>query len=127
MKFVRITTILFIFAFLLIILSANKGGIPSWIYSFYNYPNGDKVGHFVLLGLMAFLMNCSFPGRVVRIFSLPIPTGSLIVAGLASLEELSQSLFPNRTSSLLDLAASFLGITVFSYLSMWVIKLYKKT
>ncbi|HEX7556857.1 MAG TPA: VanZ family protein [Leptolinea sp.] len=127
MKFIRITTILFIFAFFLIILAANRGGIPAWIYSFYNYPNGDKVGHFVLFGLMAFLINCSYPEQVNRIFSLPIPTGSLIVAVLASLEELSQVFFPTRTSSLLDLSASFLGIIVFSYLSLFVIKLYKKT
>jgi VanZ family protein len=75
---------------------------------------------------MALLINCSFPEKVVRIFSTPIPTGSLIVASFACLEELSQTFSSNRTSSLLDLAASFLGITVFSYLSLRVIKLYKK-
>jgi polysaccharide biosynthesis protein VpsQ len=100
--------------------------MPGWIFALFHYPNGDKIGHFFLFGLLAFLINGSFPERAIKIFSVPIPAGCLLIAFLAALEEYSQSYFPSRTFSLLDLGCSLSGIAVFSLLSVYFIKRFYK-
>lgn len=77
-------------------------------------PGGDKAGHFVLMGVFAFLANLSLSCRTVRVAGRSVLLGSLIVLTLITLEELSQSLVPYRSFDLLDLVADYLGVLALS-------------
>ncbi len=96
-----------------LIVLADADLLPDFINAIYDFPNGDKVGHFVLYGLLNFFITRAF------LSSLPTRRGSwvtlsvgLILALFVALEELSQIFFSARTFSLLDLTASLLGIIV---------------
>ena len=96
-----------------LIVLADADLLPDFINAIYDFPNGDKVGHFVLYGLLNFFITRAF------LSSLPTRRGgwvtlsvSLILALFVALEELSQMFFSARTFSLLDLTASLLGIIV---------------
>ena len=85
-------------------------------------PNLDKAGHFLAMGLLAFLLNLAFHPKNekrVRITSL---LGSLLVLPLCTLEEFSQKHLTYRSFSYGDLAADYLGIMVFSLLFIYFIK-----
>ncbi len=116
-KPILLLTGIFILFLIAIVVLADRGALPGWITLLYNFPYGDKVGHFLLMGLLAFLVNLSLSRRKVRILSRPVLLGSLIVTVLVTLEELSQGLFASRSASLGDLGASYLGIAFFSYLA----------
>lgn len=75
-------------------------------------PYGDKIGHIVLYGIMAFLLNYGFRGKKW----LNLSVGSLIVFMFAFLEELSQAYFPSRSFDLADVLADILGIVLFTIL-----------
>ncbi len=95
----------------LIVRAADAGQMPAFISRLYNFNNGDKLGHFLLMGTVAFLVTLAMPGRWrVR--------GLFILAGLLTLEEFSQLFFQTRTFSLLDLACSLAGVSLFGYLSL---------
>jgi polysaccharide biosynthesis protein VpsQ len=111
-------TILFALFLILIIVLADLGKLG--IFRFvYDIPFGDKAGHFILFGVLTLLINLAF------FRSLPLQgrkrvaviTG-LILALLIGLEEFSQRDFPNRTFSLGDLTASYLGVIFFSWLAL---------
>jgi VanZ family protein len=105
-----------------IIVMADTHSLPRFITDIYNAPGGDKVGHFVLMGTMAFLANLALRARVVKIASLNILLGSLIVTTLVALEELSQNFFPGRTPALDDFTASLAGILVLGWLATKITK-----
>ncbi|WP_060826131.1 VanZ family protein [Sulfurospirillum cavolei] len=75
-------------------------------------PYGDKIGHIVLYGIMAFLLNYGFKGK--KWFKIQI--GSLIVLVFSILEEISQAYFPSRSFDLADIMASIVGIIIFTFL-----------
>lgn len=86
----------------------------------YNYafhmvgkiPYGDKIGHIVLYGFMAFLLNYGLEGR--KWFKQQI--GSLLVLVFSVLEEISQLYFPSRSFDIADITASVVGIILFTVL-----------
>lgn len=90
----------------------------------YNYafhmvgkiPYGDKIGHIVLYGFMAFLLNYGLGGR--KWFKQQI--GSLVVLVFSVLEEISQLYLPSRSFDFADIAASVVGIVLFTVLSQVV-------
>jgi polysaccharide biosynthesis protein VpsQ len=101
-----------------------------FIYALYDFPLGDKVGHFILFGILSFLINLSIKSKVSSVDGIPKSTHdetrsvietSLLLALFVGLEEFSQRWFPSRTSDLLDLAASYLGISLFALLA-WKLK-----
>ena len=85
----------------------------------YDIPYGDKVGHFVLFGLLSFFVNLAVFEAQPRDNKtlLAIGTG-LILAMLIGFEEFSQRWVPSRTFSLVDLSASYLGVALFSWLAV---------
>lgn len=96
-----------------LIVLADADLLPDFINAIYDFPNGDKVGHFILYGLLNFFITRAF------LSSLPTRRGGwvtlsvgLILALFVALEEFSQKHFASRTFSLLDLTASFLGIVI---------------
>ncbi|QBY04109.1 trypsin [Thalassotalea sp. HSM 43] len=80
-------------------------------------PFGDKVGHFMLFGGMAMLTNFALRFRHVSKSSL-LQFGSLLVLALSTMEEFSQIFISTRTFSFYDLAANFLGISLFTLISL---------
>jgi polysaccharide biosynthesis protein VpsQ len=111
-------TILFTLFIILIIILADIGklGILNEITRIHN---ADKVGHFVLYGILVLLIDLT----LFRSFPLKNRTwvaviSGLILALLIGVEEFSQRNFATRTSSLSDLTASYLGVIFFSWLAV---------
>ncbi|WP_371374826.1 VanZ family protein [Thalassotalea aquiviva] len=80
-------------------------------------PFGDKVGHFLMYGVLALLANFAFKFRFIwqnQTYQL----GSLLVLIFSLSEEFSQLLFATRTFSVADIMANVVGITFFTWLSL---------
>lgn len=110
MKFISIVFLVFIIT---VIILADLGAIPPFIRSIYDFPNGDRVGHFILFGLLNFFVTRAFlsslPSKPRSWVTLSI---GLILALLIGAEEFSQMFFSHRTFDLIDLQASYLGLIV---------------
>jgi polysaccharide biosynthesis protein VpsQ len=111
-------TILFALFIILIIVLADMGklGILDQVNKIRN---ADKVGHFILYGILILLIDLTL------FRSLPLQNrkwvaliSGLILALLIGVEEFSQRNFATRTSSLSDLTASYLGVIFFSWLAV---------
>ena len=86
-------------------------GFFGWVQSF---PLGDKAGHFVLMGTLAFLLNRALACRTIP----PgLQLGSVIVAVFVVVEEISQRWLPWRTFDYGDLVADFVGIALADWLA----------
>jgi VanZ family protein len=110
-------TVLFALFIVIIIVLADMGKLGRLFIM--QFPYADKAGHFILYGILALLINLTLfrsvpPGSRKRVAWI----SSLILALLIGLEEFSQQYFANRTFSLSDLSASYLGVMVFSWLAM---------
>ncbi|RLD66726.1 MAG: hypothetical protein DRI84_04145 [Bacteroidetes bacterium] len=84
-------------------------------------PNLDKLGHFLGMGILVFLLLNAFAKekpktRIILII--------LFTISLATMEEFSQKLLQYRSFQLWDLAANYLGILSFS-IAFLLIKLSK--
>jgi polysaccharide biosynthesis protein VpsQ len=101
---------LVILAVIWIVIAADMDHLPKIIGMFYKFPFGDKVGHFFLMGLLAYVVNAALLPREVRLFGRPFLLGTFIVVVTITLEEASQSIFPARSVDIFDLFASYLGI-----------------
>ena len=111
-------TLLFAFFILFIILLADTGNL-GLLAQLNSFPHADKFGHFVLYGILALLINLTlFRGRPARSRKWIAVSSGMILAVLIGLEELSQQYFSNRTFSLADLTASYLGVCFFGWLSV---------
>lgn len=111
-------TILFTLFILIIITLADTGNLG--ILKLVNrLPYGDKVGHFTLYGILTLLIDLtffrSFPLRSPKLVAV---VSGLILAALIGFEEFSQQYFAERTFSLRDLIASYLGVIFFSWLAL---------
>jgi VanZ family protein len=92
-----------------IVVAADREALPLLLQRVYTYPAGDKIGHFVLFGGLAFLAALGFPRRT-ELAGVGIPVSTLVIAVLVTLEEASQAWFPGRTASIFDLLASYAGL-----------------
>ena len=89
-------------------------GHGQWLFNLVRLvPGGDKTGHFILFGLLSLLLNLVLRTATIRCGRLTILKGSLVVAGFAVAEEVSQLFFASRTFDLLDLSAGLVGIWLF--------------
>jgi polysaccharide biosynthesis protein VpsQ len=117
-KGLLVATILFSLLIVAIVVAADTAVLPHLLERLYSFPGGDKAGHFLLFGILSFLVNESalslFPRRIPARLVLTV---SLLLAILIGLEEWSQSLFPARTMSLSDLLASYAGVSAFAILA----------
>jgi len=111
-------TILFTLFILLVIVLADTGNL-GMLAVIYRIPYADKVGHFILYGLLTLLINLtlfrSMPHQ--KRLRLAVISGVILIT-LIGIEEFSQRSFSNRTFSLEDLSASYLGVIFFSWLAI---------
>jgi polysaccharide biosynthesis protein VpsQ len=104
-----------------IIVLADLDRLPRFITIFYDFPNGDKVGHFLLMGALSLLVNLALPARPARRHILAIA----LLAALVAREEFSQAWFGTRHADLLDLTASLAGIVCLGGLG-WRLRVVKQ-
>jgi polysaccharide biosynthesis protein VpsQ len=116
MKYVSFLFLIFI---IVVIVLADTGSLPHWIRAIYDFSNGDKLGHFILFGLLSFFLTraflSSFPSKPRSWVALSV---GLTLALFIGLEEWSQKFFSARTSDVVDLLASYAGVTTFAFLAV---------
>jgi polysaccharide biosynthesis protein VpsQ len=122
MKNFKWLTFVFILLLVVIVVAADRGKLPAFVGVLYNFPNGDKVGHFTLMGLLSLLVNLGMLSGAGKRTVRRALTASLVVAGLVTLEEISQKFFPSRNASWVDLAFSLAGIAVFGALAWFLVE-----
>jgi VanZ family protein len=111
-------TILFTLFILLIIVLADTGNLGLFAFV-YRIPYADKIGHFILYGILALLINLTLFRSVPNQNRMWIAVISgLLLIVLIGIEEFSQRNFSTRTFSLEDLSASYLGVIFFSWLAI---------
>ncbi|HEY0050914.1 MAG TPA: VanZ family protein [Pyrinomonadaceae bacterium] len=76
-------------------------------------PYGDKIGHFLLMGMFSLVVNLILKARSVRVWKLSYLLGSLIVLAIVTIEEFSQIFIRGRSFDVADLAADWAGIIIF--------------
>ena len=92
--------------------SAYLGILPT---TYKMFPHIDLLGHFVLIGLLAFFLDgvlnfrLLIPGKLSFLRAAPV-----FVLGIVAFEEYAQSFSPLRTASFVDFLADALGIFFFS-------------
>lgn len=107
-----------------IIILANQGKNQSLISLVHALPFGDKLGHFTLMGMLGLVVNLSLQCARWHWGYITVLKGSVLVAIVVVLEELSQLFISTRSFDWGDLLADFLGIVVFGQLALW---LYQRT
>lgn len=112
--------ILFALFIILIIILADVDAL-GFMHIINRIPCGDKIGHFILYGILTLLINLALfrtlPHLNQRLLLLRV---AFILALLIGLEEFSQLYFPNRSFDLVDLAFSYLGVLFFSWVALKV-------
>ncbi len=115
---IRIVLIVFTAAVAWISHVANTGGKNLILDIVEGIPNGDKIGHFFVMGILAYLVNMLLECKRFKLGPLYILKGSLIVGICVLLEELTHIFTRTRTFSYYDLLSDFLGILAFSILAV---------
>ncbi len=109
----KIISVLFFIFIVGVIILADNGGLPRSIRSLYDFPNGDKLGHFILYGLLNFFITYALlSSRLSQSRSWVTLSVGFVLALLIGVEEWSQQFFSTRTFDLIDLSASYLGVVV---------------
>ncbi len=110
MKYISLLFLIFIIA---VIILADNGSLPHSIRAFYDFPGGDKVGHFSLFGLLNFFLTRAFLStNTTRPRGWVTLSIGLILALFIALEEWSQQFFSTRT------LASYAGVVTFAFLAV---------
>lgn len=115
MKYLAVLFALFI---ILIIILADGGRLG--VLRFVNgIPFGDKLGHFLLFGILTLLIDLALlRSRPDLNPSLIARRVALILALFIGLEEFSQRYFSARSFDLVDLTFSYFGVCFFSLLAL---------
>lgn len=84
----------------------------------YDFTNGEKVGHFLLFGLLSFVVNLSAcEARPFADKKRLVLITSTILALFIGHEEYSQRFFPARTADIFDFLARCAGVPFFAWLA----------
>jgi VanZ family protein len=118
---IKLLTVAFIAILAGIVGLANTGSGARFFMMFRVVPAHDKVGHFVLMGILSFLVNLSLDAARMRVGPLVLLKGSVAVMIIVTLEELSQILIATRSASIWDLFWDAAGIVVFGRLAALVV------
>ncbi|ALG68974.1 VanZ family protein [Beggiatoa leptomitoformis] len=117
MKRIAILYSLFIIC---LIIVADQGHYNYVLKQVHAIPYGDKVGHFILMGLLAFVINMGLNCAQFSWKNIKLLKGSVFVVTFVTLEEISQYFFPNRHFDMGDLFSDYLGIFLFGQLALWL-------
>jgi hypothetical protein len=117
--FLRALPVLLFFPFILWIIIMADSGTENILFDLIkSVPQGDKLAHLGLYGLLTVLLNVALNFRALTIKNYPLQWGAVLVLTFALLEEMSQYFFPNRTLDMIDVIADVIGIVLFSYISL---------
>ncbi|NVK30334.1 MAG: VanZ family protein [Gammaproteobacteria bacterium] len=102
---------------LLIIYLANTGQGAGLFRMFRRLPHGDKIGHFMLFGILAFMANRALCFKTITVGRFKVLVDSIWVILFAAVEELSQHYIDTRSLDVYDFLADVAGVWVFARLS----------
>ncbi len=102
----KVLAVIYLSVFALIIVLAYNRALPEYL------TQNDKAGHIFLYGLATFLGQMVSNHRTFKLAAWTLPMFPLVFSIFTLVEEWSQSLSPNRTFDIGDLAASCLGILI---------------
>jgi len=114
-------TLIYSLLLLLLVAVVDQGGSGyQWIFKMLSIvPYSDKIGHFLLMGILAFVVNLNFKCHHFQLFGISFLKGSAIVFFLVTLEEFSQIFVHSRTFDLGDLTADYVGILLWGQLAKY--------
>ena len=116
-KAIQILTVIFVILLIGILIIANLG-LGSAFFAFIDsIPGADKIGHFILTGLLSLFVNLSMGVKTTTLKSLTVLRGSFFISILVVAEEISQLFLIHRGFELLDLTFDAAGILVFGRLA----------
>ena len=118
--------LLFLLALAAMILWQNSGRSNPLFALFSKMPNHDKIGHFLLMGLLSFLAVIASNSLIRKTTRPQILLPILLVALFVAAEEVSQIFIRSRTFSLTDLFASWLGVALFGALAAHIASIVAK-
>ncbi|MEM6798026.1 MAG: hypothetical protein AAF589_00800 [Planctomycetota bacterium] len=98
-----------IFGVVLLIDLGVLAGTSHWVQGF---PMKDKGAHFLIAGTLALAANALLLRHMPTRPWLAVASGSVLVAAVMAVEELSNQITPYRAWSIKDLAANLLGVAV---------------
>ena len=113
----KILLVVYVFVLAVIIFLADRKGTSYLLKFVGDIPFGDKIGHFCLMGGLAFLLNLVLNAKTFSFLKINWLIGSLIVFIVVTLEECSQIFIRGRTFDWGDLAVDYLGILIFGELA----------
>ena len=113
----KILTALFAIFILVVIVLADMDRL-GFLAVVYAFPMGDKAGHFLLFGILSFLVNLTtLRSRPFLNSKRAAATVTLILALLIAAEEFSQKYFASRTFSSSDLFFSYAGVALGAWIA----------
>jgi polysaccharide biosynthesis protein VpsQ len=123
---IKILTVIYIFILAGIVVLADLKG-TRYVLNFVRFiPYGDKVGHFLLMGMFSFLLNLTLNAKTFRIARVNFLLGTLIVLVVVTIEEFSQIFVRGRSFDLTDLIVDFAGILIFGELARLICRKFFK-
>lgn len=100
-----------------VILQANQGERHPWLDAFLRLPAADKLGHFMIYGLLAACMDAALRWRTLKLApGWQVPWAAALVLAFSFIEEASQLFTVTRSPDVLDILANLLGVGAFSLL-----------
>lgn len=100
-----------------VIVQANQGERHPWLDAFLRLPAADKIGHFMIYGLLAVCLDAALRWRTLQLASgWQLPWAAVLVLAFSFMEEASQLFTTTRSPDLLDVLANLLGVSAFSLL-----------
>lgn len=114
---IRVITVFYALIIFGIVVCASNGWFPNAFELVQNYLS-DKALHFLLVGVLALLLNLSLNLASMSSRIIWLQWGTVSLLALATVEEFSQLWFANRTFDLLDLSCNYLGIVVLGSLAL---------
>ena len=107
---IRLLFFLYCIFIVAVLLAADLGLMPKISAFVQGYSGLDKVGHFILVGILAWLLNSAFRLGQLNLGGLRIFIGTIVVVTVVTLEEVAQLWIYTRRFELIDLLAGYLGI-----------------
>ena len=124
---IRVLLIAFLSFLVWVIYQKDTGATIAVTRIIEGIPNGDKLGHFLLMGTLTILgVLASQFHRFKFKETLQIYSASLIIFVVITLEEFSQLFLESRTFEWLDMTANTAGIVLFSLLAAVIERLVQK-